>query len=147
MILAKMTTREIAEALGVSVGTVSSDRQAVEADFRDRATVNMELQLGIDLARLDFAINAIWPQVEGGDPKGIEVLIRLIDRRAKMIGYDAPKKKQIDVNDPAAMAAIFKGLPPKERAQFMEGLAEIKGLLQNQSEDKPVPVEAEFEEA
>ena len=44
----------------------------------------------VDLRRIDTAINAIWTDVQKGQLGAIDRLLKLMERRAKMLGYDQP---------------------------------------------------------
>jgi len=47
--------------------------------------------------RLDLAQAAIWGKVMGGDIPAVQALIRIMERRAKLLGLDQPIKQQIEV--------------------------------------------------
>jgi len=47
--------------------------------------------------RLDAALLAIWPAVERGDLEAIKVMIKLLERDAKMFGIDTPVKTEVEV--------------------------------------------------
>lgn len=51
----------------------------------------------IEQDRLDIAQAAIWPRVTTGDSAAINSLIRIMDRRAKLLGLDMPIKIQQEV--------------------------------------------------
>jgi hypothetical protein len=39
--------------------------------------------------RLDAALVAIWPDIEAGDCKAIETMLKIEERRAKLLGLDS----------------------------------------------------------
>lgn len=45
-----------------------------------------------EVERLDQALEALWPKVEKGDDKALHSLLRLQERRSKLLGLDAPQK-------------------------------------------------------
>lgn len=47
--------------------------------------------------RLDIAQSAIWNQVLAGDNQSINTLLRIMERRAKLIGLDQPVRIQAEV--------------------------------------------------
>jgi hypothetical protein len=47
--------------------------------------------------RLDLAQAAIWGKVMAGDIPAVSALIRIMERRAKLLGLDQPIKQQIEV--------------------------------------------------
>lgn len=46
----------------------------------------------IELARLDHMLARLWPAVNKGDEKSIDRAIKIGERRAKLLGLDAPAK-------------------------------------------------------
>lgn len=87
-ILAGLNYRDIADGIGVSLGTVARDaRIMLERMRKDQVQTISEAAL-IDLRRLDVAINAIWDDVKAGKLLAIDRLERLLRRRAEMLGYD-----------------------------------------------------------
>jgi len=47
--------------------------------------------------RLDVALLAIWPAVERGDLDAIKVMLKILERDAKMFGIDTPVKTELEV--------------------------------------------------
>ena len=50
----------------------------------------------VEMDRLDMALKAIMPRVNLGDDDAIQSMLRIQLRRAKLIGLDAPQKREID---------------------------------------------------
>lgn len=50
-----------------------------------------------ELDRLDRMQVALWPRAMKGDDKAINTIIRLMERRARLVGIDAPTKIQAEV--------------------------------------------------
>ena len=53
----------------------------------------------IEMDRLDIAKSAIWTNVLRGDIPSVTALIRIMDRRAKLLGLDQPMKAQVEVTN------------------------------------------------
>lgn len=94
------TFQAIADALGYA------NRDAAWRDWRRalelaRAEANMELSeaRAFELARLDAIDRIAWVQAEGGEMKALEVLLKVSDRRSKMLGLDQPVKHTINFED------------------------------------------------
>ena len=49
--------------------------------------------------RLDIAQTAIWAGVQRGDVPSVTALIRIMERRARLLGLDMPTKSQIEVTN------------------------------------------------
>ena len=108
--------RSIAAELGVSVGTVHADIERVRADLRSQTTEFAARQRDIDLELVAELIQRWAPLAlakelkiskEVRTKRGVrhinlatyeagcmatDRLLRLIERRAKMVGYDVPSK-------------------------------------------------------
>jgi hypothetical protein len=54
------TQRQIAEALGCSLGTVNSDLKAVEADWKERAVLDLQARKAEELARINHVERGYW---------------------------------------------------------------------------------------
>lgn len=54
----------------------------------------------IELARLDALLVGIWTKASKGDPMLIDRVIRIMDRRAKYLGLDAPVKTRNEHSGP-----------------------------------------------
>ncbi|MFE9844684.1 hypothetical protein [Streptomyces goshikiensis] len=90
------TYTEIAAALGYS------GRNAACADIR-RALEKHVIEEGLaieawrelELARIDSLQQAIWPEAMEGNPRAIEAALKILDRRAKLLGLDSAIKLEV----------------------------------------------------
>lgn len=84
--------QQIAEALDVS--TTMAHRyvkQALEA-MREETRETAEDVRQLELARLDEMLSRLWPKVTEGDMKAYDRALRIMERRSKLLGLDAPKR-------------------------------------------------------
>jgi len=51
----------------------------------------------LELERLDRFLSYLWDKIEAGDPIAIDKGLKIMDRRAKYLGLDAPVKQQVEV--------------------------------------------------
>jgi AcrR family transcriptional regulator len=107
------TLREIAASLNVSVGTVHSDILAALNALREQERFSTEEWVTLELERLDMATRAIAPQVEKGSFKAIDRWLRIMDRRAKLLGLYKSPQKDIDVLS-ALKVLVDNGILPPE---------------------------------
>jgi hypothetical protein len=109
-----MTYSEIAHELGYSdhAGALRAVRRGLQRALQEPADDLRQ----IEAARLDRAQEKIWAKVEEGDPKAITVLLRIMERRAKLMGLDMPTVIQQDVT-------VFDGSSDLDRE--VQRLAEI----------------------
>jgi hypothetical protein len=88
------TFDEIASRLGYKgeSGAREAFRRALLRTLQEPAREVRELEIN----RLDIAQVAIWDRVQNGDLPAIVVLLKIMERRAKYLGLDAPVKAQIE---------------------------------------------------
>lgn len=46
----------------------------------------------MEIDRLDIALSAIWNQIEDGDLMAINTMLKIMERRSKMLALDAPRR-------------------------------------------------------
>jgi hypothetical protein len=92
------TFDEIAQVVGYSSGVT-----AYEAYKRVMVRLNevlvehaMEVRT-TELGRLDTATRAIWQRVVQGDLLAIDRMLRIMERRARLLGLDAPQRSEVDL--------------------------------------------------
>lgn len=84
--------REIAHAVGISVA--SAHRLVGTAIAEARTTVRedvVELR-ALELSRLDGLMVALWPKARRGELSAVDRVLKIMERRAKLLGLDAPVK-------------------------------------------------------
>lgn len=83
---------KIAESVGVSNATISRDIKAIEAQWKVQASEDIAAARGQDLQRLERLIAGTWDDARKGHLGAIDRVVKLLERRAKMLGYDAPER-------------------------------------------------------
>jgi hypothetical protein len=132
--------REIATELKVHPSTISRDCIAVDEEFRRQSAANLQAEKGLDLARLDRLIEAVWDTAIGGDLGAIKVVADLLNQRADLLGIKAPSRLDLRVSrmdDDEVKKELLRrlqelarnALPPAEGdiidADVEEGLQEV----------------------
>lgn len=96
----------------------------VEAWFEKRQTEiaeNIDRLRDLDIDRLDAMLYALRGRIERGDPRAIDSGLRILERRAKLLGLDAAVKQEITGADGgplvledarAALAARIAAIAP-----------------------------------
>jgi len=87
--------KTIGKALGVSSKTAFGYVQKCLEEIRANTHEAAEDVLELELKRLDIAQAALMPRVRDGDPRAIDTLMRVQERRAKYLGLDAANKVEI----------------------------------------------------
>lgn len=111
--LAGASYRDIAQALDISPATAMQDCKEALADIPMQQADEMRT---VELSRLDRLQRAVWPKAIKGDLQAVDRAIKIIDRRAKLFGLDAPQQVQITANDIDLDAAVDKMLRVAEMA-------------------------------
>jgi len=119
--LAGASYRDIAQALNCSVGTATNDCKEAMAEIPMQQADEMRT---VELSRLDRLQRAVWPKAVKGDLQAVDRAIKIIDRRAKLFGLDAPQQVQITASDIDLDAAVDKMLRVAEMALEKENAAE-----------------------
>jgi hypothetical protein len=85
----------IAERVGYS--HAASAQKAFERSLARVVADDVRAIRQLEYERLDLAQAAIWQKVLNADISAVTALIRIMERRAKLLGLDVPIKAQIDV--------------------------------------------------
>jgi hypothetical protein len=89
--------REIASKLGVGIATAYGDVQAELVELRDQTKHEAEDLRDLELQRCDVMVNGLWDGIRGGDPRSVMAAVRVSERRARLLGIDAPVQSTIDL--------------------------------------------------
>lgn len=89
--------REIAEQLGITLSTVQRRMAQGEREwgFPDVNTMRRDMTV-----QIDEAIIAMSPGIRAGNARIIEVFAKLLERKAKLYGLDAPTRVAIETTVP-----------------------------------------------
>jgi transcriptional regulator len=79
-----------ASASGAHKAYVTACNRIIYADVIETRKIEMD--------RLDIAQAAIWTNVIAGEVPSVIALMKIMERRARLLGLDMPTKAQIEVN-------------------------------------------------
>ena len=113
--------RAIGQELGISTQRVAQLLTEILTEMEDHAEKNIDNVRRLEVQRLDEMIEAIWERAKSGELECLDRVIKLMDRRTKYLGLDAPVKTQ--AND--TLVKLQAGLT-SETANFVR--AEVLGL-------------------
>lgn len=93
-----LSYREIGKRMGIS--GEGARKCVVRAMDRLRPVVEERAEevRELELARLDIATQGLMPKVEDGNAQAVDKLVKVMERRARLLGLDAPTKSQINVD-------------------------------------------------
>ena len=97
--------REIGRELGVDVHTAHSDIAAELAALRETAVGEATGLRALELERLDGMIAGLWPQVRTGSAPAVAALVRVSERRSRLLGLDAPTSLRTEVTGSLSVEA------------------------------------------
>lgn len=87
---AGLSYRDIGLELGVHHATVYKDVQATIKMFLDEAREHHTQIVAIEAARLDDLQRVMWEQAAMGDRRAVDTVLKIMERRAKLLGLDTP---------------------------------------------------------
>ena len=95
------TFDEIAEEAGYNSRQAAFDavRRAITAIVREPA----EELIKLDLERLDKVFGIHYLNAQGGDVAALAACMKIMERRAKLLGLDAPAKQEVTGKDGAPL--------------------------------------------
>lgn len=102
--------REIGRQLGISHVQAEKDVTRVLAELNAQATETAESWRRLELERLDALWVGIWRQALSGHPLAVASALKIMERRAKLLGLDAPQRMELDVQRHAEQLASELGL-------------------------------------
>lgn len=96
--IAGASLQQIAERVGYA--HASGAHQAITAALRQMLPEQERADARrLELAKLDRLEMAAWPQALAGDDRAAGTILRCIDRRAKLLGLDAPAQLDVKVRE------------------------------------------------
>lgn len=114
-----MSTRQIAAQVGVSHTQVSNDIRA-EAESRELPARQAYQQHALD--QIQLAIYRLMTEIDAGEhvARNAEVLAKLKEREAKMLGYDSPIQTEVSAtveHRPAELLSLIEQARAKAAAE------------------------------
>jgi Homeodomain-like domain-containing protein len=108
--------RQIGAQLGVSYQTAYRDVQAALGELAPLQASKAEKLRELEVERCDKLTLALWPKARNGDEKAVRTIVAVMDRRAKLLGLDAPTKLEHGGSDGAPLSFTLNFTKP--RADF-----------------------------
>jgi len=107
--LAGKSFREIGSELGVTVSTAFA---LTEKGLRDYAQPDADQLFVETMAQLDALHARFWPSALKGDLDAFGAVRRIIDRKIRLVGLDAPRR--VDIRTVVARWAEAEGFDPDD---------------------------------
>lgn len=100
-----LTFREVAEQVGVSVATA---HKYVTRALADIPKGEADTLRALECERLDALQAAYWDAALAGNLDAADRVLRIIDRRARLLGLDAPQRMEMNTGDVDLDATVSK---------------------------------------
>lgn len=123
-----MTFQEIADELGYA-GHQGAYKAVMSALRKTLQEPTDELR-ALELQRLDAMLNALWPAIMAKNaytPRTVEVALKVMDRRAALLGLDAPK--QVEDHRPVTITVMAEHLASETGLNAAEIVAEAERIM------------------
>lgn len=120
LVLAGASVRQAAEQLDVAPSTVSRAIRRVLDATAQEVKAGADTLRAQELARLDALQIPAWRKAQAGDMGAARVVIRIIERRCRLLGLDAPVRVTVTTEldeEIDALLAQLSELPVPEEPQ------------------------------
>lgn len=124
--LSGLSVRQIATATGLSVGTVSN---RIQSEINARVLPLADEVRKVELDRLDGWLARLNTQIVAGVAvaRNVEVAVRVSERRAKLLGIDAPQQLEATVHEITQTDVALAELVREARVKAAFDEASIRG--------------------
>jgi len=121
----------IADELGYSnkSGAYKAVMSAIEKMLREPA----EEVRTLELERLDELLSGLWEKAVKGDAAALDRVLRIMERRAKYLGLDAPKESNVNVGGELKVTGEPKPLT-RAQAELLDEILEDGGQANGDSD-------------
>jgi hypothetical protein len=120
------TYETIAGQLGYA--NASGARKAVASALKATLREPAEELRTLELARLDAMALALWRRVQDGDEKAVDRVLRIMERRARLLGLDAAARTELSGagGEPLALAIVARQARERLEAK-LEAISQARG--------------------
>jgi hypothetical protein len=108
--IAGASYRQIARQLDIADATAYADIQEELGRLDALNGQKAERLRDLEARRLDQLTIALQPGIESGDPRAILAAVRIMERRARLFGLDAPQKVTGPEGEPVAIRIVHQQL-------------------------------------
>lgn len=109
------TYRQIAETLDISVGVAHNYVQNALKDVQQEIDKEADMLRALEVERLDQMLLALAPMLRANQREGrtanlgaIDRALKIMERRAKLLGLDAPVRQEVTGADGGALEIVIR---------------------------------------
>ena len=108
--LAGYSFEAIGQQLGISKQAAYKHVSTALETLHTQTDNSAEQLRALELERLDALLKGCWTAASAGDPESTRVALKVLERRAKLLGLDAPTKTPEDDGEARGYIVV---VPPK----------------------------------
>jgi hypothetical protein len=105
---AGFTYRAIGDKLGVDHTTVYKDIQHELQRLAEQQRDSADELRQLELERLDMLLKGLEPMASVGNPGAVNSYLKVMERRAKLLGLDAPVRQEVTGADGGALEIVIR---------------------------------------
>ncbi|MFF9643671.1 hypothetical protein [Kitasatospora aureofaciens] len=94
-----MTYQAIGDALGVNRKTAWTYVQTALAERARETAPDRDALLGEQIVVIETVLDGLLPKAAAGDARAAEIVLRAMDRHARLFGLDAPVRIKAELTD------------------------------------------------
>lgn len=88
----------IAADIGCSLSTAHTHVKTALQEIVEKTREDAEHVRTVELERLDQMLRGVWDKASDGDPQAVDRVLKVMERRAKLLGLDVPTS--LDLRNP-----------------------------------------------
>lgn len=103
---------EIGQKIGLGKSQAHRLVTAALAEARDQVNTGADELRSEEVSRLDAMLAGLWPVARKGGVAAVDRVVKIMERRAKLLGLDAPERKRLEGPNGGPIQAV--SLTPDE---------------------------------
>lgn len=104
------TFTEIGEALGINRSAAHKAVSRALDELAQLAEGEVVSLRALELDRLDALQRSVWTQAMDGALPAVDRVLKIMERRSKLLGLDAPIKQEAEENQPLGVLVLPEGI-------------------------------------
>jgi hypothetical protein len=89
---------------------VAADVKIIMGRWQREQISQMAEVIAVETVRLDRALNAIWDKVLAGDRGAINTMLKIMERRTRLLGLDAPHAVDLTSEGQPVVVKVLRGV-------------------------------------
>lgn len=99
LLLAGVSQTDAARTLGLPVAVIAADVKTIRQQWRAERSEDLNALIQLELSRLDRLQMGHWESAIRGGVQATDACLKIIDRRIRLLGLDAPERHRVEVTN------------------------------------------------